>query len=41
MYYGYGTLKNYQKAAYWVRKAYEHGYEDAKKAWDELKLWRY
>jgi TPR repeat protein len=38
---GKGTLKDYQKAKYWIKKAYDAGNEDAKKVWNTLELWKY
>ncbi|MBU6197407.1 MAG: SEL1-like repeat protein [Cyanobacteria bacterium REEB446] len=38
---GEGTLKDPQQAKYWIKKAYEAGYEDAEKLWNELELWKY
>ncbi|PXV58472.1 TonB family protein [Dysgonomonas alginatilytica] len=40
-YYGKGTPKSNQQAAYWIRKAYEGGNTDAKKVWEGLELWKY
>jgi len=41
-YFGHGVLwKDPKKAKYWIKKAYEAGYEDAEKLWNELELWKY
>jgi TPR repeat protein len=42
MYYnGEGTLTDKKRAAYWIKLSYENGFEEAKKVWDELELWKY
>lgn len=42
MYYkGEGMPQDLKKAAYWVEKAYNNGFEQAQKAWNILELWRY
>ena len=42
---GNGVLKDYKKAKYWFQKAYQNNdmtiRQDAKNAWNELKLWKY
>ena len=40
-FYGYGTLSNKQKSAYWIKKAYGNGISDAKENWDRNELWKY
>ncbi len=40
-YFGKGTLIDKKQSAYWVRKSYENGNEDAKNIWEELELWKY
>lgn len=40
-YYAKGTSKDTQQAAYWIKKAYENGNNEAKKVWDGLELWKY
>lgn len=39
--YGEGTLTDKKQAAYWIKKAYENGYEDAKLIWDDYELYKY
>ncbi|CEM61549.1 SEL1-like repeat protein [Treponema phagedenis] len=35
------TLVDKKKAAYWIRKSYENGCDEAKKVWEKNKLWQY
>ena len=38
---GDGVLKNFEKAKYWIKKAYENGAIEAKVVWERNKLWEY
>jgi TPR repeat protein len=40
-YYGKGAVKNLQKAADYIEKAYNSGHKDATKVWNDLQLWKY
>ena len=37
---GYGTSKNRNQGAYWIKKSYDNGNETAKKVWEGLRLGR-
>ena len=37
----YYILEENNNAKYWMKKAYENGHEKAKKAYDDLDLWKY
>ena len=38
---GEGVLKDYKKAAYWIKKTHENGNPDAEGIWNEYELWKY
>ena len=38
---GEGTLIDKKQAAYWIKKSYENGFDQAKEYWNEYELWKY
>ncbi|NOG99943.1 MAG: hypothetical protein HND52_18440 [Ignavibacteriae bacterium] len=38
---GEGTSIDMKQTAFWMRKASENGFEQAKENWEELELWKY
>ena len=42
MYYaGVGTEKDLKQAAFWIKKSYENGNEEAKSVWERYELYNY
>jgi len=42
MYYdGEGTEKDLKQAAFWIKKSYENGNEEAKSVWERYELYNY
>ena len=39
--YGEGTLKDLKQAAFWIKKSYENGNEEAKSVWERYELYNY
>jgi len=38
---GEGTLTDKKLSAFWIKKSYDNGYDEAKEFWEEYELWKY